>query len=1074
LRLFSLYLLIVITQKRIIHLNLTFNSMSKLYLLIRSSLAVLLMLGCFSAFAQQRVSGKITASDDGSPIPGVNIQEKGTSNGTASDANGNYTITVGSNATLVFSFVGYAPQEVSVGSNTTVDVVLQSDVTALSEIVVIGYGTVSVKDATGAVAAVGVKDFNGGLISSPEQLIQGKVAGVQMVSASGKPGDAVQFRIRGTNSIRSNNNPLFVVDGVPLAGGVQPGAADVGFGTNQDTNPLNFINPNDIESMSILKDASATAIYGSRGANGVVIITTKSGKGANKGAFTLASSISIASPQSKYDLLSPSEFLDGVAQYGGDPVAQNFGSETDWQDYITRTSVSNTQNLSYSKGFNGGFLRASFGYDNQVGIIENSFMKRITGRLNGSKSFLDDKLTIDLSSTYSNVNREDPAISASAGFQGDLLGAAYSANPTWPTDPDFQSGGQRSPANMLAYYQSTGTTNRFLNNVSATYKLTNDLSVKGTYGLDWSKGETVTLASGQTINGGNGVAGFGQGQINENTNVNNLVELTLNYTKKLGSVEIEAVGGYSYQDFSNQWHWVTGRGFTDPNSFSSMESELRSNFDAIDAVASSFYKDYNNWGVTNDLRNAPQTSGGFVSGINFSERTFEQSFFARPAGATLAGVGANFYDQTDYLQSYFGRGNFTFFNKYLITATIRVDGSSKFGDENKYGVFPSAAVAWKMHEENFMPDAFSNFKLRAGYGLVGNQDGLGYGEFIRRERYGDVGVGDNREITLPGTSATGNPNDELKWEQTTTIGVGIDFGIFNDKLTGTFDIYSKSTTDLLLRVQPAAPSPVVGLVFANLDAVVENKGWELGLSWNAIEKSEASFTVSGNIAYNENMLKDFAGALDAGTIYGQGLTGAYAQRLAGGHPLFSYHLREFEGFDSNGQPIGDNQDFIGKSALPTWNMGFSLNARYKAFDFAMYMTGQFGHYIYNNTQNAFFTAGSINNARNVTRDVLTSGEAGSAEAAVSTRFLYSGDFVRMQNLSLGYNVALNDTKYIKKLRFYATGQNLFVISDYNGLDPEVSSSPASFNLLNGLPTAGIDYAAYPRPRVWTIGLVANF
>ncbi|MBX2962914.1 MAG: SusC/RagA family TonB-linked outer membrane protein [Cyclobacteriaceae bacterium] len=1052
--------------------------MAKHYLFFRNLFAVLFVLGSFSVFAQQRVTGKVTASDDGSAIPGVNILEKGTSNGTTSDASGNFSINVGSNAVLVFTFIGYDSQEVPVGTQTTLNVTMQTNVTALSEIVVIGYGSVAIKDATGAVAAVGVKDFNGGLIANPEQLIQGRVAGVQMVSTSGQPGAGVQFRIRGTNSIRSNNNPLFVVDGVPLAGGVQPGAADVGFGTNQDTNPLNFINPSDIESFSILKDASATAIYGSRGANGVVIITTKSGKGAMKGGFDFASSVSIASPRTEYDLLNPTEFLSAVQQFGGDPVAQNFGSQTDWQDYITRTSVSNKQNLSYSKGFNGGYMRASFGYDNQVGVLQNSSMQRVTGRLNGSKTFMDNKLTIDLSSTFSNVNREDPAISGSAGFQGDLLGAAYSANPTWSTDPDFNTGGQRSPANMLAYYQGTGVTNRFLNNISATYKLNDALSVKAIYGLDWSKGEAVTLASGQSINAGNGVQGFGQGQINENRNVNNLVELYLNYNKQIGNVKIEAIGGYSYQDFNNQWQWVTGRGFTDPNSFSRMESELRSNYDIVDARAASIAGTYNNWGVTNDLRNTGTgnpTSGGFVNGINLSERTFQTSFFNRPTGATLDAVAANFYDQTDFLQSYFGRGNFTVSDKYLLTATIRVDGSSKFGDENKYGVFPSAAAAWKLHEEGFMPDAFSDFKLRIGYGIVGNQDGLGYGEFVRRERFSDVGIGEDRQITLPGTSATGNTNDGLKWEQTATLGVGIDFGIFNDKLTGTFDVYSKRTTDLLLRVLPAAPSPVVGLLFTNLqDAVVENNGWELGLNWNAIEKPDASFTVSGNIAYNKNMLKNFAGALDAGTIRGQGLSGAYAQRLAGGHPLFSYHLREFEGFDSNGQPIGDNQDFVGKTALPIWNMGFSLSARYKAFDISMFMTGQFGHYIYNNTQNAFFTAGSINNARNVTRDVLTSGESGAAEAAVSTRFLYSGDFLRMQDLTVGYNAGLGDLKFIKTLRFYVTGQNLFVITKYNGLDPEVSSSPAGFDLLNGLPTAGIDYAAYPRPRIFTIGLIASF
>ncbi len=1043
--------------------------MTKLYLLMRRSLTVFLMFGALVSFAQGQVTGKVTSADDGSALPGVNVVEKGTGNGATTDADGIYSIKVGANATLVFSFVGYATQEIAVGARSTVDVSIQTDVTALSEVVVIGYGSVKINDATGAVAAVRSEDFNGGVIASPEQLIQGKTAGVQITSTSGAPGAGINLRIRGTSSIRSNNNPLFVVDGVPLAGGVTPAAADVGYGSNQDSNPLNFLNPNDIESMSILKDASATAIYGSRGANGVVLITTKSGKG-QKGVFDFSSSVSVSSPAKRYDLLTAPQFLDGVSQFGGDRVAQNFGAQTDWQDYITRTSVSNTQNLSYSKAIKKGSFRASLGHDDQQGIIKNSSLSRLTGRINGNKSFLDDKLKLDLSLTYSNVKREDPAIGASAGFQGDLLGAAYSANPTWPTDPDFNTGGQRSPANMLAYYRSTGSTNRFLSNLSATYKLTNALSAKATYGLDYAKGETYTLASGKAINGGNGVQGFGQGQLNENETTNNLLELTLNYHKTVGKVEIDAVGGYSVQSFRNKYFWATGRGFKDFVNFDNMETELRNSYDAGNAVAGGVYGIVNNWGISNDLRGGTQTTGGFVSGIDGG--TLKQSYFARPAGVSLAGIGANFYDNTDYLQSYFARTNFTISGKYLFTATVRIDGSSRFGTDNKYGVFPSGAFAWKLHEEDFMPDLFSTFKLRAGYGLVGNQDGLGYGEFIRRERYNNVSVGDARQIDVVGISAQGSVNPTLKWEQTSQASAGIDFGILGDKFSGSIDYYVKNTTDLLLRINAAQPA-VATQIFSNLNATVENKGWELSLSYAAIDKSDASLTFSGNVSHNTNLLKDFGGALDAGTIRGQGLSLAYAQRLAGGYPLFSYHLREFGGFDKTGQPIGDNQTFIGKSALPTWNMGFSINARFKSFDFATYFTGQFGQYVYNNTANAFFTAGSINNARNVTKNVLTSGEAGSAEAAVSTRFLEKGDFLRMQNFTFGYNLPLND-KSIKKLRFYVNGQNLFLITNYTGLDPEVSSSPASGDLLSGLPTAGIDYAAYPRPRVFTIGLNASF
>lgn len=1045
--------------------------MSKLYLLMRRCLAVVLVFGAISGYAQQTVTGRVTAADDGSGIPGVNILEKGTSNGSVTDADGNFRISVGSNATLVFSFVGYSTQEVAVGGQSTLNVSLQSDVTSLSEVVVIGYGEVRVKDATGAVASVSSKDFNGGIIASPEQLIQGKTAGVQITQSTGSPGAGVQIRIRGTNSIRSNNNPLFVVDGVPLSGGTQPSSADVGYGTIADTNPLNFLNPSDIESMSILKDASATAIYGSRGANGVVIITTKSGRG-NKGTFDFASSLSIASPAKKYDLLNREQFLDAVEQFGGDRDAQDFDANTDWQDYIQRTSVSHKQNLSYAKGYKTGSIRASLGYENQQGIIENSYMKRLTGRVNASKSFLNEKLKFDISTTISNVKREDPPISGNAGFAGDLLGAAYSANPTWPTDPDFNSGGQRSPANMLKYYKSTGATNRILTNLSADYKFSNNLSAKATYGLDMSIGDRVTLVSGDSRNAGDGVFGFGQGQLNENRTTSNLLELTLNYTKKTDNVAIEVVGGYSVQSFRNKYNWATGRGFTDYSSFDKMQDELQSSFDAGQRMASS-YGTYSNWGISDVLQyEGNNLVGGFVNSVDLTNREFSTDFVGRPNGATIDAIAANFYDRTDFLQSYFGRANFTISDKYLITATVRADGASKFGADNRYGVYPSGAFAWKLSEEEFMPELFSTFKLRLGYGIVGNQDGLGYGEASRIARFGDASVGSARQIGVPGGATFGSINPGLRWESTAQTSVGFDFGILNEKLSGSFDVYSKNTTDLLLRVNAAQPS-LQDQIFSNLDATVQNKGWEFTLNYTPIETDNATLTFSGNISHNKNEVKDFSGVLDAGTIYGQGLTGAYAQRLAGGHPLFSYHLRQFEGFDDNGQPIGDNQTFVGKTALPTWNMGFTVSGTYKAFDFQMFFTGQYGHYVYNNTMNAFFTAGSIQNARNVTPEVLTSGEAGTAEAAVSTRFLEKGDFTRLQNLTIGYRLPL-ENKSIKNLRFYFTGQNLLLLTNYSGLDPEVSTSPADFNLLNGLPTAGIDYVAYPRPRTFTIGLTASF
>lgn len=1047
--------------------------MKKLLLAIFSAMFLL----STSLMAQEvTVSGKV--SDTSGGLPGVSIQIKGTSTGTATDFDGNYSISANQGDVLVFSFVGYTTQEITVGNQTTVNVTMVESAQELSEIVVIGYGTTTVQDATGSVAAVTSDDFNKGVIASPEQLIAGKTAGVQITSVSGAPGDGVQLRIRGTNSIRSNNNPLFVVDGVPLAGGTTPAAPGFEMGSTQETNPLNFINPNDIESMSILKDASATAIYGSRGANGVVIITTKSGKGAG-GTWEFSANGSISSPANKYDLLEPAAFLDAVEQYGGDRVLNDYGEETDWQDFVTRTSFSHKTNLAYSQGFSTGSLRASIGYEDQEGVLENSFMKRFTARLNGNKSFMDDNLNLSLQTSFSNVNRQDPGVGGSAGHRGDILGAAYSANPTWPTDPDFNPGNQIHPGNIMEYYKSTGGANRFLTNFSAEYNITDDLMAKGTYGIDWSKGDRVTIATGNAFNMGNGVLDYGRGELQHNQNLNNLVELTLNYNKDFGSVDVELVGGYSYQSFRNQWSWAQARGFTDPyGEFDSFETELRDSYDAAVDAVNGIADDYNNWGISDDLRNFSATDGGFVSAINTSEGTLTQSAFARPSDVTVSAIGANYYDQTDYLQSYFGRGNFTISDKYIITATVRVDGSSKFGEDHRYGVFPSGAIAWKVHEEAFMPDVFSTFKLRGGYGIVGNQDGLGYGEFIRRERWADVGVGDSREIGVPGTTTQGSVNPGLRWESTTQFGVGFDFGIIEETLYGSFDIYNKQTTDLLLRRNAAQPA-VANQIYDNMDAIVENKGWELQLTWDAVNTDDFSFSIGGNVAKNDNMVKDFGGELDAGTIRGQGLSLAYAQRLAGGHPLFAYHLREFEGFDSNGQPIGDNQDYVirdGKtaSALPTWNAGVSVNLRYKDFDFTAYMNGQFGHYLYNNTRNAFFTAGSINNARNVTTDVPTSGEAGSAEAAVSTRFLEKGNFWRMNNINLGYTLPMSDGGFFNSFRVYISGQNLFVITDYTGLDPEVSSNPADFDLLNGLPTAGIDYTAYPRPRIFSLGLTASF
>ncbi|MFN3138661.1 MAG: SusC/RagA family TonB-linked outer membrane protein [Allomuricauda sp.] len=513
-----------------------------------------LMLGaflCFGLVKAQTVSG--TVSDANGPLPGASVLVKGTTNGTQTDFDGNYTLNdVGEDATIVFSYIGFQTQEIAVNGQSTINVTLTEDAQALDEVVIIGYGQTTVKDATGAVAAVTSEEFNGGVIASPEQLIQGKTAGVQITQASGEPGAGVNLRIRGSNSIRSNNNPLFVVDGIPLSGeSTTPSGGDVINGSNATRNPLNFINPNDIESMSILKDASATAIYGSRGANGVVIITTKSGRAGSGGVWEFNSNLSISTPANEYDLFNREEFLSATATERSQEIADaaDFGFDTDWQDIITRTVASQNQNLSYSRNYGSGNVRATFSYSKQFGVIEKSAQERITGRINASQRFLDDKLRLTLQASLSRVNDDAPPISGGSGASGNLIGAAYSANPTWPSSPSFfLEGNQLNPANYLASWQSVTNTNRALINVSAEYDILDELTAKVSVGYDDSDADAITSISARA-NNFNRVTGNGQTAFNNLNATSQLLEATLNYKKDFDNSSLDVIVGYSFQDF---------------------------------------------------------------------------------------------------------------------------------------------------------------------------------------------------------------------------------------------------------------------------------------------------------------------------------------------------------------------------------------------------------------------------------------------------------------------------------------------------------------------------------------------
>ena len=1029
-------------------------------LLKKFLLSIAMLFGSF--IYAQTVSG--TVSDVSGPLPGVNVVVKGTTTGTQTDFNGKYSLEVSSaGAILEFSFLGYATQQIAVNGQSTINVLLEEDTSVLDEVVVIGYGTTTVKDATGSVASVSAEDFQKGVIASPEQLIQGKTAGVQISQTSGEPGGGINVRIRGTNSVRSNNNPLFVVDGVPLGGdSVSAGGADVTGGeggTSTSSNPLNFLNPSDIESISILKDASSTAIYGSRGANGVVIITTKSGKAGGAGIFEFNSSLSVGTPANEYDLLNGEQFLNAITSFGGDAASADAGADTDWQDVVTRTSFSHDQNLSYSKNYGKGNVRGTFSLSNQQGVVEKSMLQRVTGRANWLHRFLDDKLTLNIQGTISHVDEEAPMVTGSGGFRGDLLGMAYSANPTWPDDPAFDPGSNPSPANVLANYESLTDTDRALLNGSLNYDFTSEFSAKLNLGYDTSSSSRRTAISGNTFGYSTGILGNGRGAINDLDTESKLMELTLNYKKEFDNSNLDILVGYSFQDFQREGRNIAGWGYGS-TSLSQMRYDLENSANAIERVINGSYQQY---GI------------GTSQSQVFVNRLFP-SIATDNIGAPDIAVQSIFTDTfnfTDELQSFFGRVNYSIANKYLFTATVRADGSSRFGSDNRYGIFPSGAFAWKMNEEDFIGDNVSTLKLRVGAGITGNQEGLGYGNFINRTRFAGAGIANDGAITIPGTNSVSFADPSLKWEETVSYNVGIDFGFNNDRLSGSIDFYRKETNDFLLQIQAAQPSPQP-FFFTNLDGTILNQGIEFMIAYDIIQTEDFNWNMSFNMSMNENELQNFGGLIQAGTIRGQGLTGAYAQLLAGGHPLFSYFLREFGGFDSNGQPIGDVQDFVGKDAVPDLIAGLSTNLSYKNWDLSAYFNGQFDYYVYNNTKNAFFTAGSIAGARNVTQDVIGNGEAGSAEASVSTRFLEKGDFIRLQNATLGYTFPLSGEGTFKSLRLSLTGQNLFLITDYSGLDPEVSVSPAGADLLNNLPTAGIDWSGYPRPRTFTLGLRATF
>jgi|LakMenEpi03Aug12_release.lakeMendotaPanAssembly.Ray.scaffolds.fasta_scaffold02227_20 TonB-linked SusC/RagA family outer membrane protein len=1003
---------------------------------------VVTLLLALQTFAQQRtITGRVT-DETGAGLPGVTVTVKGSRAATQTDNDGAYRLNVPENSkTLVFTGIGFATVESAI-TGSAVNIKLAASQTALNEVVVTGYGTRRVKDVTGSVTRVGEKDFNKGQIASPEQLLQGRAPGVLVTPATGEPGAAATINIRGTSSISGRQEPLFVVDGVPLAQGGTLGSASGVEGGTTAKNPLIFLNPMDIESITVLKDASAAAIYGSRGANGVVLITTKQGRGGKSGQFAFNAQMSYAKTAKRYDLMNASNFLRAAKQAnidgGADPVAAaeavaqiDKGASTDWQDQIFRETLSQTYNLSWGFNRGGTSARISGSYDDQVGIVRNSGLKRLTARANVSQKLLKDKLRLEANLTYSNTRNQYAPLSDNAGFQGSLLGAALQFNPTYPVyNPDgsfFQPGDQRNPAQMLAYFDDRDYVNRFLGNISASYQITKGLTYKIVLGRDQSTSERTAFADprlgsgayGGTINVfgkdyQNGIQGNGR-TTRQNLDVtSNLLEQYLTFDRTFADRHnVNVVAGYSYQDFTTEYKGAFGWGLNTP----------------VTKPTEVFNKDYNSF----------KNYGDFVPN----------------------------YDNNK-LQSVFGRLNYIFSDKYYVTLTVRTDGSSKFGANNRYATFPAVAVKWNIIEEAWAEKAlgglFSNLAIRANWGRLGSQDNLASYAALNLQQTWDVGSGPTTRFIQQG-------NPDLKWEELTTKGIGFDLTSKNGRFNATVDYYDNTRRNMLFFAPTPGGFAPTSFWWINLPGEVTNKGWEFNIGYKIIEGKKFKWDVSANLTTVKNNITGLPTPINTGAVSGQGLTGAFAQTLTNGAPIFSWSMLQYEGFDGNGNARygnGGANQLVG-TALPNLFGGLTNNFTYGRLSMSVFLNAMSGFYVYNNTANALFLKGSLRNARNVTNEVGNGPENPFNPGSVSTRFLEKGDFIRLANVNLSYMFNVN-RKAIKSLSVYASGQNLALWTGYSGIDPEVNVDKN----INGVPSRGFDYTQYPRPMILTFGVNVGF
>lgn len=986
-----------------------------------SIVSFILMILCVqNIMAQKRTVSGIVTDSKNEPLIGVNVTIKNASTtGTITDIDGKYSLEIPSgNSVLVFSVIGYSTQEVKVSNRSVVDIVLKDDMQALEEVVVVGYGTMKKSDLTGSVSSITSDNFKLGTDLTPQQLMQGAFSGVNISQNSGKPGGSNTIRVRGGTSITASNDPLYVIDGVPISTSAGVNQSNIGSSTTdffdqEPINPLSNINPNDIESINILKDASATAIYGSRGANGVIMITTKKGK-AGMRQLDYSFNLGVSTVAKKLDVLTGDEYRKTVSELG--LTLDDKGQNTDWQDVIFRTAISQNHYVSFMSGSENTSYRASAGYSNQNGVMEGSGMKSANARMNINHKALNDKLKLNMNISYGETNSDQAPVSNTVGSEmgSSMLYEAYVFNPTYPIyneEGDYYDVPpyRVNPASFSKELLDERATSQFLGNLTADWNFYKPftLQVNAGYNKNTINRNSYISKSNLLGNGNNGYV-----TVQKLSDYSKLLETILKYNQSFGKHNIDAMVGYSWQYFYSEGQTTKAYGF------------LSDNF----------------------------------------------KWYSLAAAQTVESVSS--YAESNTLISMYGRINYNYADKYLLTATVRRDGSSRFGSGNKWGIFPSVAASWRISQEDFFQnDIMSDLKLRASFGITGSQEIGNYNSLstLGASTNGYLVGGEKITIVLPQQYT----NPDLKWEQTAQTDIGIDFGFLNGKIRGSIDYYYKKTTDLLLSV--AVPSPsLITTQIANVGTVT-NQGIELDLSFDLMRTKNFAWDANLNLSHNKNEVVSLSNGqwtgdnMQVAPCQGQGLSGTYAQLIMPGQPIGTFYGKRFIGVvDGVEQFANDGEPEVIGCAQPDLTFGLGTNLQYNNWTLSLNFRGSIGNDVYNCTANNLAYLSNLP-GRNVLKEAVTSGVNRDQAKVYSSRFIEDGSFVRLDNLSLGYNFSLPKL-YISNARVFVSAQNLFVITGYSGADPEVNSEISR----TGVAPLGVDYLSYPKARTFSMGINLSF